>query len=129
MFVLRESFFRRYFFKVRVLFFCFDMSVSKHREAFQDFAEEAEEELGSSLSRLYLYGSVARDDESEFSDVDVFAVVEDEGCIDELYDLAARVGRRHGVHLAVVARTSDEFERTKDSFFTRQVIETGEAAI
>ncbi|MFB6099817.1 MAG: nucleotidyltransferase domain-containing protein, partial [Candidatus Nanohalobium sp.] len=52
------------------------MTESKHREAFRDFAERAEEELGGSLEKLVLYGSVARGEEDDESDVDVLVVVE-----------------------------------------------------
>ncbi|MFB6209757.1 MAG: hypothetical protein ABEJ56_06515 [Candidatus Nanohaloarchaea archaeon] len=42
--------------------------MSVQREAFEEFAEKAEEELGDSLRKLLLFGSVARGDEREDSD-------------------------------------------------------------
>ncbi|MFB6159423.1 MAG: nucleotidyltransferase domain-containing protein [Candidatus Nanohalobium sp.] len=101
---------------------------TKHRKAFEEFAEKAQEDLGDSLKKLVLYGSVARGEESEGSDVDVFAVVE-EGLEDELYSLAAKAGRKHEVHLAVIVRNPEEYELVRDSYFTREVMESGEAVI
>lgn len=51
-------------------------SQNKHRKAFEEFGEEAENQLGDSLKKLVLYGSVARNEQKEESDVDIFAVVE-----------------------------------------------------
>lgn len=49
-----------------------------HREAFEEFAEEAKDEPGDALNKPILYGSVARGEETQNSDIDVFAVVETE---------------------------------------------------
>jgi predicted nucleotidyltransferase len=104
------------------------MEDSNHRKAFEEFARRAERQLGDSLEKLVLYGSVARGDESEDSDVDVFVVVE-EGFEDDVYELAAAVGRSWGVHLQVVVRDSKDYEETKDTFFTREVVESGQKVV
>lgn len=70
---------------------------SKHQKAFEEFVERAEEELGDSLERLILYGSVARGERGEESDVDVFAVVRERKEKKQLQDLAFEVGLKHGV--------------------------------
>ena len=41
----------------------------------QDFAENARRLLGNSLDSVILYGSYARGDYSEFSDIDVMLLV------------------------------------------------------
>lgn len=103
--------------------------MGKHQEAFDEFADRVEEELGDSLKKLTLYGSVAKGEEWEESDIDVFAVVKREEQKDKIYDLAAEVGRKHGVHIAVIVRTPREFEITKDSVFSQEVRETGIARV
>ena len=102
---------------------------SKHREAFNEFAEKAEEELGGSLEKLVLFGSVARGEESEESDVDVFAVVGSQEQKELLEDLAFDVSVENGVFIVPVIKTVDEFEESKDSLFSREVMETGDIRV
>ncbi|MFB6100551.1 MAG: nucleotidyltransferase domain-containing protein [Candidatus Nanohalobium sp.] len=102
------------------------MSESKHRKAFEDFADRAQEELGNSLQKLVLYGSVARGDETRRSDVDVFAVVEDGDDLDILRDLAFDVGvMEHGVSISVQGRVTDEFEGFSETSYLRNVERDG----
>ncbi|MFB6159427.1 MAG: nucleotidyltransferase domain-containing protein [Candidatus Nanohalobium sp.] len=102
---------------------------SQHREAFEEFAEKAQEELGDSLKKLVLYGSVAKGQESEESDVDVFAVVESQEQKERLEDLAFDVSVEHGVFIVPVIKTVEEFEESKDSLFSREVMETGDIRV
>ena len=96
--------------------------MSRHREVFEEFAERAEVELGSSLRQLYLYGSVARGEETRDSDVDVFAVVEDESDLDWLRDLAYDLGvLENGVVINVQGRTVDEFEGFSRTSYLRNI--------
>lgn len=54
-------------------------STSIHKRAFEEFAQRAQDVLGSSLHRLILFGSTARGEtRGRESDVDVFAIVETE---------------------------------------------------
>jgi predicted nucleotidyltransferase len=104
-------------------------NVSSHRKAFESFSRNVEEEMGDSLRKLVLFGSVARGEESTGSDVDVLAVVENQESKDKLYHMAARHSRLEGVYIALIVRTEDEFERTKDDFFTREVMASGEKVV
>lgn len=71
--------------------------MSVQREAFEDFAGRAEEELGDSLERLVLYGSVARGEENQDSDVDIFAVVESTAQKEFLQNLASSMSVERSV--------------------------------
>jgi predicted nucleotidyltransferase len=102
--------------------------VSRHRQAFEQFAEEAKEELGDSLKQLYLYGSVARGDETEDSDIDVFAVVESEEDLDYLRDLAYEAGvLERGVFISVQGQTEERHRERENHPFIRTVTGEGEA--
>ena len=98
------------------------MTGSNHRSAFQAFAREAERELGSSLKKLVLYGSVAKGEATEESDVDIFAVVETREQADLLRDIAYRKGLEHGVAMSPVVKTVDEFREIKDTVYGREVL-------
>lgn len=102
------------------------MSDSVHREAFEEFAERANEELGESLERMVLYGSVARGDESQGSDVDVFVVVDSREDLKSLRDLAFDIGvLDYGVSISVQGRVYDEFEGFSESSYLRNVARDG----
>ncbi len=103
--------------------------MSRHREAFEELAEKAEEELGDSLEKLILYGSVARDEQTEESDIDVFAVVGDESQIEVLRDLAFDVSVDYGVFIVPLIKTSEEFEDKRETIFIREVENTGEVYV
>jgi predicted nucleotidyltransferase len=100
--------------------------MSRHREAFESFAERAEDELGGSLEKLVLYGSVARGEENESSDVDVFAVVESEEDLERLRDVAYDIGvLDYGVSISVQGTISDKFDGFSDTSFLRNVDRDG----
>lgn len=100
--------------------------MSRHREAFEEFAERAQEELGESLEKLVLYGSVARGEEREDSDVDVFAVVESKEDLERLRDLAYDIGvMEYGVSISVQGTVSDKFDGFSETSFLRNVDRNG----
>ena len=103
--------------------------MSRHREAFEEFAERAQEELGESLEKLVLYGSVARGEETESSDVDVFAVVGSEEDKKELRDLAFETGLDYEVSFSPIVKTEEEYLNVKDTVYGREVRSTGEAYV
>ena len=99
--------------------------MSIHREVFDKVKEEAERELGDSLKQLYLYGSVARGSETEESDVDVFAVVEDEEQKKWLQEKAISIGVENSVPMSPVVRTEEEYDTVRDTSFVKKVREEG----
>jgi predicted nucleotidyltransferase len=102
---------------------------SKHRKAFEDLAQESKEELGNSLKKLVLYGSVARGEETEESDLDVFGVVEDENHKKWLEQRAAEIGVDHSVLISANIKTEREYQDAIDTEYVKEVISTGEAYV
>ncbi|MFB6159429.1 MAG: nucleotidyltransferase domain-containing protein [Candidatus Nanohalobium sp.] len=102
---------------------------SKHRKAFEEFAEKAKEELGDSLKKLVLYGSVARGEETEESDVDIFAVVESRSQKRNLEQLAAEIGVEYGVLFSAIVKTEKDYKEMEDSSFSQEVRDTGEVYV
>lgn len=105
------------------------MCMGRHRDAFEDFAGSVDEELGDSLERLVLFGSVARGEEGDESDVDVLVVVGDEDDRDVVEDLAFEASVRHGVFMVPLVKTVDEFREKKDSLFVKEVLDSGETYV
>jgi predicted nucleotidyltransferase len=96
-------------------------SQNKHRKAFEEFAEEAENQLGDSLKKLVLYGSVARNEQKEESDVDIFAVVENREQKNQLEELAFDISVKNHVFMVPLIDTEEEFEAKKDSLFSQEI--------
>lgn len=90
------------------------MVKSRHRTAFEKFRNEIEEELGDQVKEVILYGSVARDEETEESDVDVLVVVEDRSVKDKIFDISLRTMLEEDVYIAPKVITGEEFTDMRD---------------
>lgn len=73
-----------------------------------------------------MYGSVARGEETEESDVDVFAVVESETEKDILRDLAFETGLEYEVSFSPIIKTEKEYSDVKNTVYSREVRSTGD---
>lgn len=81
------------------------------------------------MKKLVLYSSVARDEPSEESDVDVFAVVEEVSDVERVESLAFDVSAEYGVFIVPIVKTLEEFRSKEGSVFLREVDRTGEAYV
>ena len=86
----------------------------------QDFAENARRLLGNLLDSVILYGSYARGDYSEFSDIDVMLLVsltEDQikEISDQISDLAFDYMMKYGVDISPVITNTDHFNYWVDN--------------
>lgn len=77
-----------------------------------EFTSRAKSALGSELVSLMLYGSAARGTATSESDLDIFAVVEDDSDKEKLFDIAAEF-LKEGVLFSIISETPDEFARLK----------------
>jgi predicted nucleotidyltransferase len=105
------------------------MSDSNHRKAFQELAENLEDELGDDLRKLVLYGSVARGEETEESDVDVLIVIADEALREKVEEIVFDASVENEVFIVPLIKTLDDFEEKKDTIFMKEVQRTGEAYV
>lgn len=102
------------------------MTEPTHEKALQEFIERAKDELGGSVRKLVLYGSVARGDYGQDSDIDVFAVVESREDLQLLRDLAFDVGvMEYGVSISVQGKTEKSFDGFNKTSFLRNVERDG----
>lgn len=101
--------------------------MSRHREAFEEFVERAQDELGESLEKLVLYGSVARGEEREDSDVDIFAVAEAEKDKEKLRDLAFETGLGYDVSSPIVK--TEEYLDLKNTVYGSRGSSIGELGV
>lgn len=101
------------------------MGDSKQRKAFKEFVKKSKQELGDSLIKTILFGSVAKDLEKENSDVDILAVLKNPEDKEELHRIAFDIEIKYDVLISLIPKTKEEYEKTKNTQF-RKEIEKGE---
>ena len=86
-----------------------------HREVARRFAEDVKKLLGDSIREIVLFGSVARGDYSENSDVDVLIVVEGNAweAQKKVSDVVVDYLTEHGVYVSAKVISLEEFELMK----------------
>jgi predicted nucleotidyltransferase len=100
--------------------------------AAKDFADRLRSRFGSRVVWVRLYGSNARGDATEDSDVDVLAVIHGLDWREkvEAMDMAFDVGWARGLHLSPMVVSDAEFDRlvNLESRFAANVLREGIAA-
>ena len=100
-------------------------------DVMQEFAKSVRKILGNSLDSVIVYGSYARGDYSEFSDIDVMLLVSlgEEGIkkiSDQISDLAFDFMMKYGVDISPVITNVDHFNYWVDNLpFYRNVRDEG----
>ena len=86
---------------------------------------------GNTLDRIILYGSYARNDYSDESDIDIMVIVgggddEIKKSEKDLNFIESRMSLNYDVTLSVFVRSSEHFDRWKDSMpFYRNIVKEG----
>jgi predicted nucleotidyltransferase len=99
----------------------------EHRKAFEKFRKNLSEELGGSLERLVLFGSVARGEHTQESDVDVLVVLDDRSLKEQVFEISYDVMLEDDVYISPKVLDNDQFESLKDSSFGKSIQEEMEA--
>lgn len=89
------------------------------RNIIYGFAVELRRLLGNDLSKVILYGSYARGDFGESSDVDVMILVKIspeliEKVEESIFDLAFDIEMEHGIHISPIIKNEEQFEYWAD---------------
>ena len=95
------------------------------------FSQELKRMLGSRLSKVIVYGSYARGDYRDNSDVDVMVLVKmsDEEIREvknDVYDLAFEIEMSTGIDISPIIKSEEQYEYWSDTLpFYRNVKEEG----
>ena len=95
--------------------------MSLHRsDMIQDFAKNVRKLLGKSLDSVILYGSYARGEDAELSDIDVMILVslseeQIKSISDRVSDLAFEYMMKYGVDISPVITNTDHFNYWMDN--------------
>jgi predicted nucleotidyltransferase len=83
------------------------------REIVREFREELEELYGARLKSIILYGSWARGDATEDSDIDLLIILEGKIApgkeIDRMIDIITELNLKHGVLISVVPVSEEDY--------------------
>jgi len=80
------------------------------------FSVQLKRLLGNDLSKVILYGSYARGDFQENSDVDVMVLVKiaPEEIEESIFDLAFDIEMEQGIHISPIIKNKEQFEYWAD---------------
>lgn len=96
-----------------------------------DFSRQVKKVLGNKLSKVIVYGSYARGDYRENSDIDVMILTklseaEIKKITPTIYDMAYDIELEKGIHISVVVKNEEQFEYWVDTLpFYRNVSREG----
>jgi predicted nucleotidyltransferase len=100
-----------------------------HEQAFEAFAERLTEKCGDDIEEIILYGSVARGDHRENSDVDVLIITSDETTRERVHDHASTISFNvmieYDVLISKNIKTKKESETQKDGSYLSAVRQDG----
>lgn len=105
-----------------------ELATSPHERAAEEFARRIRGALGDSIHEILLYGSTARGEADERSDVDVMVVLTGTTTgqqRDELIEIAFDVCLEYGVEIIPNIQSKERFESRQDHPFMQNVREEG----
>ncbi|NJF26063.1 nucleotidyltransferase domain-containing protein [Thermococcus sp. Bubb.Bath] len=88
--------------------------MDRKAKALNAFLKLLKERFGSSIDEVFLFGSYARGDYDEESDIDVLIVGEVD--FDEIIELVTEVLLKYGELISPILLKPDEFKKRNDSF-------------
>lgn len=100
-----------------------------HEQAFEAFADRLTDEVGDDIERIILYGSVARGEAREQSDVDVLIVTPGVQARETVSDRASSVSfdilLEYGVSVSLNYKTIKEMEEQQHLSYIQTVLDEG----
>ena len=98
-----------------------------YRRIAEDFARHLKAKYGERIERIILFGSVARGDHREDSDVDLLVLTGDTSWDFrlQLASEAVEVLLREGLYISAKPMDPNDFERTEETLFGRNIRREG----
>ncbi len=101
------------------------------KKAVQEFTNQALKKIPNDITEIYLFGSCARGDYDNESDIDVFVVINPSKnslrkSKDKLLDIASDIGLENDVFLSLTISDKKEWEKNKDfSLLYKNILSEG----
>lgn len=100
----------------------------RREQSFEAFARRVKDALGDAVQEIILYGSTARGEATETSDVDVLVVLEqtaDGNPREVISTLAFEVGLEYDVAISYHIQSKERFETRQTAPFLKHVLQDG----
>ena len=86
---------------------------------FKEVCQNAEKLIGKKLNEIYLYGSYARGDYNQWSDIDILITIDCENeeidnFFDDMSELASELSLKHDITVYITMKSSAHFMRYAD---------------
>ena len=91
--------------------------------ALNEFVKTLKGRYGDRIKKIILFGSYARGDYDEESDIDILIVGDIE--LDDIIDLIFEILIKYGILINAVVESTSEFEKWKDTSFHQNVLNEG----
>ena len=92
-------------------------------KALNEFLDKLKSKFSNKIYKVILFGSYARGDYDEESDIDILIVGDIE--LDDIIDLIFEILIKYGILINAVVESTSEFEKWKDTSFHQNVLNEG----
>ena len=83
----------------------------RHEKAIEEFVRKLKEKFGNRVESIVIFGSYARGENKEESDVDVLIIGDVK--LDDVIDVAYPIFLKYGVYISPIVMSRDYFEMLK----------------
>ena len=92
-------------------------------KALNEFLDKLKSKFSNKIYKVILFGSYARGDYDEESDIDILIVGDIE--LDDIIDLIFEILIKYGILINAIVESTSEFEKWKDISFHQNVLNEG----
>jgi len=85
--------------------------VDGHEQAFERFRERVMKDYGDTVEKIILFGSVARGDHGEGSDVDVLVVVDEKAVKEDIVGIAFEIMLETDIYISPKVISQEQLDR------------------
>ena len=94
-----------------------------HNKALSYFLKNLRKKFGNKIKKVILFGSYARGDYNEESDIDILVIGDIK--LDDIMDLVVDIMVKYGILINVIIKNENEFNKLRYSSFYSTILNEG----
>lgn len=94
-----------------------------HNKALSYFLKNLRKKFGNKIKKVILFGSYARGDYNEESDIDILVIGDIK--LDDIMDLVVDIMVKYGILINVIIKSENEFNKLRYSSFYSTILNEG----
>jgi len=94
-----------------------------HNKALSYFLKNLRKKFGNKIKKVILFGSYARGDYNEESDIDILVIGDIK--LDDIMDLVVDIMVKYGILINVIIKSENEFNKLRYSSFYLTILNEG----